>query len=141
MHDDLRDHGLGVPMEIAAGGGEPYEEGDEARFTGRVWLSRGLTVPGGASMAVVHFSAGARTRWHAHPGGQLLYGVSGRGWVRSRGGVGHVLTAGQMVAIPAGEWHYHGGAPGSPMAHISVTTGGALEWGAPVTDQEYTEGF
>ena len=47
--------GLGVPMEIAAGGGEPYEEGDEARFTGRVWISRGLTVPGGASMTVVHF--------------------------------------------------------------------------------------
>jgi hypothetical protein len=27
------------------------------------------------------------------------------------------------------------------MAHLSVTTGGPPEWGTPVTDQEYTEGF
>ncbi len=129
-------------METAAGGGEPYEEGDEARFTGRVWLSRGLSVPGGASMTVVHFSAGARTRWHAHPGGQLLYGVSGRGWVRSRGGDRATCSR------PARWWPSRrasgtttGVTPGSPMAHISVTTGGPPEWGDPVTDQEYTEGF
>ncbi len=76
-------------MDIAAG---PYQEGDAARFTGRVWLGPGLPSTGGTGMTVVHFSAGARTHWHAHPGGQLLYGVSGRGRVRSRGGPGHTLT-------------------------------------------------
>ena len=78
-------------MDIAAG---PYQEGDAARFTGRVWLGPGLPSTGGTGMTVVHFSAGARTHWHAHPGGQLLYGVSGRGRVRSRGGPGHTLTPG-----------------------------------------------
>ena len=125
-------------MEIAAG---PYQEGDAARFTGRVWLSPGLPRDGDTGMSVVHFSAGARTHWHAHPGGQLLYGVSGRGRVRSRGGPGHTITPGDIVHIPAGEWHWHGGAPDSPMAHVSVYVGGAPEWGDPVSDQEYDEGF
>jgi quercetin dioxygenase-like cupin family protein len=126
-------------MDIAEG---PYQEGDAARFTGRVWLSPGLPEgAGGAGMTVVHFSAGARTHWHAHPGGQLLYGVSGRGRVRSRGGAGHTLTPGDIVHIPPGEWHFHGGAPDSPMAHVSVTLGDPPEWGDPVTGQEYAEGF
>jgi quercetin dioxygenase-like cupin family protein len=128
-------------MEIAKGHEHPYQEGDAARFTGRVWLSPGLSASGGTGMSVVHFSAGARTHWHTHPGGQLLYGVSGHGRVRSRGGQGHVLVPGDIVSIPPGEWHWHGGGPGSPMAHVSVNLGGAPEWGAPVADQEYDEGF
>jgi quercetin dioxygenase-like cupin family protein len=128
-------------MEIAKGHQDPYQEGDAGRFTGRVWLSPGLSAPGGAGMSVVHFSAGARTHWHTHPGGQLLYGVSGHGRVRSRDGHGHVLVPGDIVSIPPGEWHWHGGAPGSPMAHVSVSLGGPPEWGDPVTDQEYDEGF
>lgn len=126
-------------MDIAEG---PYQQGDAATFTGRVWLSPGLQANGGTgTMTVVHFSAGARTHWHAHRGGQLLYGVSGRGRVRSRGGAGHTLTPGDIVHIPPGEWHFHGGAPDSPMAHVSVNLGGPPGWGDPVTDQEYAEGF
>ncbi len=128
-------------MEIVTGHQGSYEPGDAARFTGRVWLSQGLSADDGTRMMVVHFSAGARTHWHAHPGGQLLYGVSGRGWVRSLGGPGHVLVPGDIVHIPPGEWHYHGGGPDSPMAHISVSMGGQAQWGDPVTDQEYSEGF
>ncbi len=121
-------------MEIANGHDGAYEQGDDRRFSGRVWLS-----PTG--MAVVHFSAGARTNWHRHPGGQLLFGVSGRGRVRSRGGQGHVLLPGDRVYIPPDEWHYHGGGPDSPMAHVAVSMGGPAEWADPVTDQEYDEGF
>src|SRR6266511_1250483 len=130
--------GGGWPMDIAVG---PYQEGDAARFTGRVWLGPGLPSTGGTGMTVVHFSAGARTHWHAHPGGQFLYGVSGRGRVRSRGGPGHVLEPGDIVHVPAGEWHFHGGAPDSPVVHVAVNGGGAPEWGDPVTDEDYGEGF
>ncbi len=120
---------------------QAYEQGDAARFTGLVWLSPGLSAPAGTGMTVVHFSAGARTHWHAHSGGQLLYVVSGRGRVRSRGGPGHVLMPGEIVYIPPAEWHYHGGGPDSPMAHVSVSIGSPPRWGDPVTDQEYAEGF
>ena len=95
----------------------------------------------GTNVGIVHFSPGARTHWHAHPGGQFLYGLTGRGRVRSRGGPGHVLEPGDIVHVPAGEWHFHGGAPDSPVVHVAVNGGGAPEWGDPVTDQDYGEGF
>jgi quercetin dioxygenase-like cupin family protein len=128
-------------MDVTTGRDGTYEQGDAATFTGQVWLSPGLSVPGGTGMTVVHFSAGARTHWHAHAGGQLLYVLSGRGRVRSRGGPGHVLTPGDVVQVPPDEWHFHGGAPDSPMAHVSVNVGGPPRWGDPVTDEEYAEGF
>ena len=138
MPDDKGDMST---VEIADGHREPYQHGDAARFTGQVWLSPGLSAPAGTAMTVVHFAAGARTHWHRHPGGQLLYAVSGRGRVRSRDGQGHVLLPGDIVYISPSEWHYHGGGLDSPMAHVSVSMGGAPEWGDPVSDQEYAESF
>ena len=89
----------------------------------------------------MHFSPGARTHWHRHPNGQWLYGLSGRGRVRTRGESGHVLEPGDVVFAGPGEWHFHGGAPDAPMVHVAVNGGGAPEWAEPVTDEEYAEGF
>jgi 4-carboxymuconolactone decarboxylase len=124
-------------MQIARAGDGAYEQGDAGRFTGRVSLSPGVPAPGGIGMTVVHFAAGARTHWHTHSGGQLLFGVSGRGRVRTRGGPSHLLTPGDMVSVAPGEWHYHGAEPDSPMAHVSVNIGGPPQWGEPVSDDEY----
>jgi quercetin dioxygenase-like cupin family protein len=59
-------------MEAAAAREGSYVRGDDTQFTGEVWLRRGPVAPGGTGMVVVHFSVGARTHWHVHPGGQLL---------------------------------------------------------------------
>ncbi len=120
---------------------KPYERGDSGQFTGEVWLRRGPTAPGGPGMVVVHFSVGVRTHWHMHPGGQFLFGLTGRGRVVPRGGKGHILLPGDIAYAPPGQWHYHGAGPDSPMAHVAVYIGGPPEWGDPVTDQEYQEGF
>jgi quercetin dioxygenase-like cupin family protein len=128
-------------MEAASGWGAVFEKGDEGRFSGDVWLRSGPAAMDGTNVGVVHFSPGSRTHWHAHPGGQFLYGLTGRGRVRSRGGPGHALEPGDIVHVPAGEWHFHGGAPDSPVVHVAVNGGGAPEWGDPVTDQDYGEGF
>jgi quercetin dioxygenase-like cupin family protein len=127
-------------MRIARASDGSYEQGDAGRFTGQVSLSPGLRAPGGIGMTVVHFSAGARTHWHAHPGGQLLFGVSGRGRVRSRGEPAQLLVPGDIIAVEPGEWHYHGAEHDSPMAHVSVSIAGPPEWGDPVTEDEYAEG-
>ena len=123
---------------------EPYERGDSEQFTGEVWLRRGPTAPGGAGMMVVHFSVGARTHWHMHPGGQFLFVLTGRGRVVPRGGKGHILLPGDIVYAPPGQWHYHGAGPNSPMAHVAVYVGGSPEFGEPVepvTDTEYDQDF
>ena len=53
----------------------------------------------GATIAVVHFSPDARTRWHRHPTGQFLYAISGRGRVRTRDENGHVLEPGDVIHV------------------------------------------
>lgn len=128
-------------MRVARNAEGTYGEGDEARFTGRVYLRSTLAADDGTNVGVVHFSPVARTHWHRHPGGQFLFGLAGRGRVRSRGEAGHVLEPGDVVHVAPGEWHFHGGGPDSPLVHLAVNGGGAPEWGDPVTDEEYAEGF
>ena len=66
-------------MEVSKAVEGSFERGDEGRFTGEVWLRPTLTDETGTNVGVVHFSPGARTHWHRHPGGQFLYAVAGRG--------------------------------------------------------------
>jgi quercetin dioxygenase-like cupin family protein len=126
-------------MEISRASEHAFEHGEPDRFTGEVSLGSALADEVNA-VGIVHFAAGARTRWHQHPAGQFLVCVSGRGRVRSRDEAGHVLLPGDVIHVDAGEWHFHGGAPDAPMAHYAVS-GGATEWGEPVTDDEYNDGF
>ena len=128
-------------MKIAHANEGTFERGDDGRFMGEVWLRSTVTIDDGTNIGVVHFSPGARTHWHQHPGGQFLYGVSGRGRVRTRDEAGHILEPGDVIHVGPGEWHYHGGTPKSPLVHIAVNGGGAPEWGEPVTDDEYDDTF
>jgi len=128
-------------VEIARANEGAFRRGDAARFTGEVWLRATVAAPDGTNVGVVLFAPRARTHWHRHPGGQFLYGLAGRGRVRSRGGAGHVLGPGDVVWVGPDEWHFHGGNPDEPMLHVAVNGGGAPEWGDPVTDEEYQEGF
>jgi quercetin dioxygenase-like cupin family protein len=128
-------------MEIARAAEGTYEHGDDGRFTGEVWLRGTITAGDGTNIGIVHFSPSARTHWHRHPGGQFLYGVSGRGRVRTRAEQGHVLEPGDVIHVGADEWHFHGGTAETPMIHVAVNGGGAPEWGDPVTDDEFEETF
>jgi quercetin dioxygenase-like cupin family protein len=128
-------------MDIARATEGRFEEGGAARFTGDVRLRATLRAEDGTNIGVVHFAPGARTHWHHHPGGQFLYGLTGRGRVRSRGEAGHVLEPGDVIHVQAGEWHFHGGTPESPLVHVAINGGGDAVWGDPVTDEEYAEGF
>jgi quercetin dioxygenase-like cupin family protein len=129
-------------MDVSRAIDEAFERGDDARFTGEVWLRSTVTAEDGTNVGVVQFSPSARTHWHRHPGGQFLFVVSGRGRVRSRGGPGHALEPADVVHVGGEEWHFHGGAPDAPMIQVAVNGGGAApEWGDPVTDDEYGEGF
>jgi quercetin dioxygenase-like cupin family protein len=128
-------------MEVARASEGTFEVGDTGRFTGEVWLRGTLTAGDGTNIGIVHFSPSARTHWHRHPGGQFLYGVSGRGRVRTRGETGHILEPGDVIHVDADEWHFHGGTAETPLIHVAVNGGGAPEWSDPVTDEEFGEGF
>ncbi|MDQ3661529.1 MAG: cupin domain-containing protein [Actinomycetota bacterium] len=116
----------------------PFEHGDDRRFTGEVWLKSTIAAPNG-KVGIVHFSPGARTHWHRHPGGQFLYGVSGSGRMRTRGESGHEPVPGDVIYVGSDEWHFHGGGPQTPMVHVTVNGGGTTEWGERIKDDEYSE--
>lgn len=107
-------------------------------FTGKVWFGALSNVEGQINALAVQFEPGARTDWHTHVNGQVLYVVSGAGLVQTQDGVTVQISAGDVVHAAAGEVHWHGAGPASPMMHLSLTSGGPTTWGTDkVTDEEY----
>ncbi len=116
-----------------------WEEAPKDHFTGRVWFGPLNHDPEALNALGVLFEPGARTDWHTHPAGQVLYVVSGAGKVQTRAGETVVVGPGDVVHSPPGELHWHGATPNSFMMHLSLTTGGATEWtGEKVSDSDYS---
>jgi len=114
-------------------------------FTGEAWLDvivRGEP-PSRVRAAMVRFAPGARNAWHAHAVGQTVHVTEGVGLIQARGETALEMSAGDTVATPAGEWHWHGAAPDHFMTHLAVWEAGAdgkeTTWGDKVTDAEYTQ--
>ncbi|MET8953758.1 (R)-mandelonitrile lyase [Streptomyces sp. NPDC004393] len=111
----------------------------EAWFTGGAWadvIHRGED-PLRARANRVRFAPGARTAWHSHGLGQVLYIVEGVALIQSRGGRIIEARPGEAVWTPAGEEHWHGAAPDRFMAHIALWEGDDVNWLEHVTDAEY----
>ncbi len=92
----------------------------------------------------VTFEPGCRNNWHIHHaksgGGQILIGVSGRGYYQEWGKQAQELFPGDVVNIPAGVKHWHGAAPDSWFSHLAVevpSEEGSNEWLEPVDDDSY----
>ncbi len=84
------------------------------------------------------FEPRARTDWHSHPAGQVLYVVDGAGFVQTADGHTVEVSPGDVVHARPGELHWHGAQPSSHMMHLSLTTGAATLWtDRKVTDEEY----
>ena len=107
-----------------------------ATFTGEVWADPVLEQTGGVMINSVFFATGARTYWHRHEHGQVLYVTSGQGRVYARDGVGGTIRAGDTVWIPPGEEHWHGAGSDSYLVHLAVSLGKS-EWLDEVSEEDY----
>ncbi|HEY7565084.1 MAG TPA: cupin domain-containing protein [Acidimicrobiia bacterium] len=119
-----------------------WDRGAAATFTGNVWSCPLSRAPDRTVAALgVLFEPGARTFWHSHPDGQVLYVASGAGRVGSEDGAVIEVGTGDVIYTAAGESHWHGARPDSYMMHISMTTGGPTVWDSKaVSDAEYNAG-
>lgn len=122
--------------------------GAEENFTGTVWQQVMVDIPApGMKVLLVFFEPGARTAWHTHPEGQVLYVVAGNGRVKKvdeAGEQAYEIGPGDIVHIAPGEKHWHGASPKSVMAHIAINpnnTGKETHWLEKVQDEDYTRGF
>lgn len=111
-------------------------------FTGTVWLHMM-----GANDSTIHarfgnvtFEPKARTNWHSHAGGQILFITEGQGYYQAKGQPAQPLKKGDVVEIPRNVVHWHGAAPDSEFAHLAISLNldkGGVAWLQPVTDEEY----
>ena len=88
----------------------------------------------------VSFEPSARTNWHSHPGGQVLFITEGQGYYQALGQPARILRKGDHVEIPPNVVHWHGAGPDTEFAHIAIslnTDEGGAEWLGPVTNAEY----
>lgn len=63
-----------------------------------------LVKDGAFGADVIRFPAGGRVADHTHPGGHILFALSGDGWV-DYDGVPHRITPGFCYSIPGGVRH------------------------------------
>jgi quercetin dioxygenase-like cupin family protein len=109
---------------------------DAARFTG---VSRALEADGWR-VSRRSFEAGARTAWHRHSGGQVLFVERGRMRLQDRGKAIRELGVGDSHYTAGGIEHWHGATPDSELTQVAMSRGDAdaTAWLDKVTDAEYS---
>lgn len=91
------------------------------------------------SIGNVTFEPGARTKWHLHPGGQILLAIDGVGYYQEKGRPRKILRKGDVIKCPPNTPHWHGASPDVYFVQIAVTNNhkGTTEWLEAVTDEQY----
>jgi quercetin dioxygenase-like cupin family protein len=108
---------------------------DDSRFTGKTTVMDGKDL----SAARRRFEPGARTAWHSHDKGQLLWVEDGRMRTQKKGGPVRELGAGESDYAGPNIVHWHGAAPGQALVQINIGFGGETKWMEKVTEAEYNK--
>jgi len=110
-------------------------------FTGTAFLKMLIEADSINPTAVgnVTFEAGARTKWHLHPAGQILLVTDGVGYYQEKGQSKKILHKGDVVKCPPNKPHWHGASADSAFIQVALTNNhlGATVWLEEVTDEEY----
>lgn len=119
-------------------GHEPGRRSEQrtTTFTGTVWVDGVLAADQAPAVNLVVFQPGARTHWHSHEFGQLLFVSHGSGIAQVKDGACVRLLPGDAVWFPAGEVHWHGADSDTFMTHTAVSMG-ATNWLEAVAEGDY----
>ena len=83
------------------------------------------------------FEPGARTAWHRHVEGQLLFVEKGRARVQKRGGALREMSVGDSDYTPPNVDHWHGAVPDQEFYQVALGFGEATDWLEKVSDEQY----
>lgn len=83
------------------------------------------------------FEAGARTAWHSHDRGQLIYAESGRMRTGRRGEAFKEYPQGGSEYTPPNIEHWHGATPSEALVQVNIQFGGTTKWLEGTTDAQY----
>ena len=130
-------------MKIHRAASRATRQGPATTFTGTVYADEVVVgeAPSRLRATRVSFTPGARTNWHTHPVGQVLFCLSGTGRYQEDGGPVAELTPGDTVIIAPGIRHWHGAAPDHLFSHLAMSEnndkGDGTAWLEPVADADY----
>ena len=125
----ISSHWLGHAQQAAT------PPGDDPRFTGPTST---LDV-GSLTVSRRRFEAGARSAWHSHEKGQLLFVEEGRARLQRRGQPVKELGPGESDYTPPSMVHWHGATSSQHLIQVAVGFGGETKWLDRVTDTEYAK--
>lgn len=137
--------GDGARVRITRSSSQDAAVAPGEHFTGTARIDTAFQAGGDghrAGGARVSFEPGARTAWHMHPLGQILFVTAGKGRVQRWGDTVNEIRPGDVVWIPPGQKHWHGAAPDSAMTHFAIAeqlNGKTVEWMEKVSDAQYNE--
>jgi quercetin dioxygenase-like cupin family protein len=121
-----------LTMSLAAAQ-QPAATGTDPNFTGVVTTMDAADITGGRRK----FEAGARTAWHSHDKGQLIYAESGRMRTGRRNQPFKEYEAGGSEYTAPNVEHWHGATPNGPLVQVNIQFGGTTKWLVKTTDDEY----
>jgi quercetin dioxygenase-like cupin family protein len=112
-------------------------------FMGTVYLQNLMTADSINPTAVgnVTFEPRARTKWHLHPGGQILLVIDGVGYYQEKGQSKKLLYKGDVIKCPPNVPHWHGASSDKHFVQVAVTNRhlGETVWLEDVTDEVYNK--
>ena len=112
-------------------------------FTGTAYLQPLIDADSLNTISVgnVTFEAGARSKWHSHPAGQILLVIDGVGYYQEKGQTKKILRKGDTIKCPANIAHWHGASADSSFIQVAITgrEKGETIWLEAVTDEEYNK--
>jgi quercetin dioxygenase-like cupin family protein len=125
--------------------------GVDNNFTGNVCSHELFNISEPCSLRglLVFFEPKARTHWHRHPGGQILYVVAGKGRVMKRiddsdeHDERYNIGPGDIIYTAKDEKHWHGAEPDSFMVHLAINLdppNTTTTWTGEVTNEVYEHG-
>lgn len=112
-------------------------------FTGTAYLHQ-MVLPdslNSTQVGNVTFEPGARTKWHLHPGGQILLATAGVGYYQEKGKAKIILRIGDVIKCAPNIEHWHGASKDSSFVQIAITDrkAGPPVWLAKVDDKTYLQ--
>jgi quercetin dioxygenase-like cupin family protein len=131
-------------ITVTRAGSQPSTQGAAENFTGSVRVDSRYqrSDPARIGGGIVTFEPGARTAWHTHPLGQTLIVTAGTGFVQHWDGPIQEIKPGDVVWIPPGVKHWHGGTATTGMTHIAIAEaldGKTVDWMEKVADEQYPD--
>ena len=93
------------------------------------------------SVGNVTFEPGARTKWHLHPGGQILLVIDGVGYYQEKGQAKKILRKGDVIKCPTNVPHWHGASADTAFVQVAITNRhlGETVWLHEVSEEEYKQ--